>query len=212
MYRPRMVLLILALGFAGCGESPRVERKPLVESTSQPAPTTTGELPPHGMTPPAMPSVDLNNPEVSLGTARLTAPKSWNRKPPKSGFLLAEFSLPRAEGDPADGRLTVSAAGGSIADNVARWRGQFGSKPEKESQGKLEVAGIPVTLVDFSGTYQNQQGMMGPVVEAPNYRMLGAIFELGGQMYFLKAYGPVKTMSAHAGEFQDFVKSLKKAS
>jgi len=124
-------------------------------------------------------------------------------------FILAEFALPRAEGDSADGRLTVSVARGSLKDNIERWRGQFGGKPEKESQETIKVEGIDVTLVDFSGTYQDQMGPFAPGVDRSNYRMLGAIFELGGELHFLKAYGPAKTMEARAPEFRAFVQSLK---
>jgi hypothetical protein len=41
--------------------------------------------------------------------------------------------------------------------------------------------------------------------------MLGAIIDLGEeQLYFLKAYGPAKTLAAHADEFRALLQSLKK--
>jgi len=123
-------------------------------------------------------------------------------------FILAEFALPRAEGDSADGRLTVSVARGSLKDNIERWRGQFGGKPDKESQETIKVEGIDVTLVDFSGTYQDQMGPFAPGVDRSNYRNLGEIFELG-ELHFLKAYEPAQTMEARAPEFRAFVQSLK---
>jgi hypothetical protein len=150
-----------------------------------------------------------SGPEVDLDEVRLTAPSAWVRKAPRVGFIRAEFALPRAEGDPADGRLTVSVAGGSIKENVDRWRLQFAGKPEKEAQETLKVDGIEVTLVDFSGTYSDQMGMSAPAVERSGYRMLGAILDIGGQLCFVKAYGPAKTMAARTAEFRTFMQSLK---
>jgi hypothetical protein len=153
--------------------------------------------------------------QIDLGKIRLAAPKSWQQREPRMpGFILAEFALPKAPGDAEDGRLTVSAAQGGVQGNIDRWRKQFGGKPEKESTEKIEVAGATITLIELSGTYQDQRGGMmmgGETIERPGYRMLGAIIDLGEeQLYFVKAYGPAKTMAAHADEFRSMLRSLKK--
>lgn len=94
----------------------------------------------------AQPAVTENlGPEVVVGAVQLKAPEGWTRKQPRSQFIAAEFALPKAEGDELDGRLTVSLAGGSVADNVKRWRDQFGGKPEKDQQQEQEIAGLRVT-------------------------------------------------------------------
>ena len=149
---------------------------------------------------------------MRLDKLLLQAPESWTRKAPAVDFILAEFALPRAEGDPADGRLTVSSAGGTVDANIDRWRQQFGDKPEKQSREKLEVSGMPVTLVDFSGTFRDQRGPFAPAIESPHYRMLAAIIDAQGQLFFIKCYGPAKTMAARAEQFRQFVRSLKAAS
>ncbi len=206
---------VMAVGFSvmlmgGCQESHSpVVRETRTEPDRDAAPTSE-VMNPH-VRPSAEPAAVPSGPEVELDGARLTAPSAWNRKAPRVEFIRAEFGLPRAEGDPADGRLTVSMAGGSLKDNVDRWRQQFAGKPEKENQETLKVDGIDVTLVDFSGTYNDQMGMFGPSTERPGYRMLGAIFDVGGQLCFIKAYGPAKTMAARAGEFRSFVQSLKES-
>ena len=147
--------------------------------------------------------------EVNLGSLRLTAPEGWLRERPAVSFILAEFRLRCVEGDAADGRLTVSQVGGSVAENVNRWRGQFGGKPQKESQDRVEIAGIEVTVVDFSGTYLDQRGPMAPAIERPEYRLLGAILPIDDQLYFIKCYGPQKTMAEHGDRFEAFVRSLR---
>lgn len=148
-------------------------------------------------------------PLVTLGRVRLTAPDGWARQKPRSEFIQAEFALPRSEGDSADGRLTVSMAGGSVEDNIDRWRGQFSQQLAKESQEQIKVQDVDVSLVDFSGTYNDQRGAFAPLTETPNYRMLGAIIPVDGQLHFIKLYGPEKTIADHAEEFRGFVQSLQ---
>jgi hypothetical protein len=213
MTRGLFAAVVGTLLLSGCGDSPRVERKPLTEPVTE-APKAAmpgGPSAAGGMMHETAAPADVPSNEVNLGKYVLTASKAWTRKQPKIDIILAEFSLPRAEGDPADGRLTVTVAGGSVAENIDRWRKQFGDKPEKESQDKIDVSGVPITLVDFSGTYQGgaMPGMMAAAAELPHYRMLGAIFDLDGQLHFLKCYGPAKTIAARADEFRALVKSLK---
>lgn len=153
--------------------------------------------------------VEAAGPVVTLGRVRLTAPDAWTRNQPRSEFIHAEFALLRSEGDSADGRLTVSTAGGSIEDNVNRWRGQFSKQLDKESQEQIKVQDVEVTLVDYSGTYNDQRGPFAPLAETPNYRMLGAIFPVDGQLHFIKLYGPEKTIADRAEEFRGFVQSLQ---
>ena len=157
----------------------------------------------------AGPSAESLGPEVDLGEVRFKAPSGWVRKQPRSAFIQAEFSLPRVEPDTVDGRLTLAVAGGTVEENVELWRKQFAGKPEKESQAKITVAGVPVTLVDFSGTYTGQRGMMGTAEEGKGYRMLGAILDVGGQLHSVKCYGPQKTVDAHAAEFRSFIQSFQ---
>ncbi len=209
MFRTAVAVGFVVLLFGGCQEShsPAV-REDGTEPEREIAPPSSLPMNPHAGAHREQAAVP-SGPDVDLGEVRLTAPSGWVRKAPRVEFIRAEFALPRVEGDPADGRLTVSVAGGSIKDNVDRWRQQFAGKPEKESQQQLRADGIDVTMVDFSGTYKDQAGMFAPAVERAGYRMLGAIFPLGGQSCFVKAYGPTKTMAARAAEFRTFMESLK---
>lgn len=147
--------------------------------------------------------------EVEVGTYCLTAPDQWVRKKLSSPFLLAEFALPKAEGDTDDGRLTVSTAGGTVESNLARWKGQFGGTPESESQEIIEVDGVKITFVDYAGTFAGQGGPMVPAPPKAGYRMLGAIIPLDDQLYFIKGYGPHQTVAAHAERIRAFIESLQ---
>lgn len=148
--------------------------------------------------------------EVRIDGLTLTAPKGWGRKTPQSTFIQAEFVLARAEGENQDGRLTLSTAGGSVQANIDRWKDQFGGKPEKAHEEKIDVNGIAATLVDFSGDYNDQKGPFAPGVKRSDFRMIGAIIPVGEQLHFVKAVGPKKTIESHAEKIKTFILSAKK--
>jgi hypothetical protein len=202
-----LLFLSFALLLAGCTDTHRPAFQESEGPVSQDSHPNTGPAdfaPDNAAVQPA----DLNSPRVDLGTMHLTAPAGWVRKQPQIGFILAEFTLPGA-GGAADGRLTVTTAGGSIEANVLRWRGQFGDKPDKESREDVEIAGVKVILVDYSGAYSGQAMAFGSPEQQEGFRMIGAIIPLEGRLYFVKAYGPEKTMAAHAEEVRAMVRSLQ---
>ena len=160
--------------------------------------------------PPArLPDMPQAPPAAATAAAALNikAPEDWIQRQPRVSLITAEFALPKAEGDQADGRLTVSTAGGSVEANLERWRGQFDDLKDKPSE-TLEVAGRKVTLVDLSGTFNDQPGPFAPGEKRADYRMLGAIIPMEGDHLFVKAYGPEKTIARHEAAFREFVKSL----
>ena len=169
---------------------------------------------PHGgmqMPPDAADEILENNGKLDLDTIHWTVPKSWIFKTPKSPILQAEYGVPKAEGDKEDGRLTISQARGSVEDNIARWKGQFGKKLDKANEETIDAGGVKIVLVDFTGTFDDSRGMMGPTVTRPDYRMLGAIFQLPNEdgLHFIKCYGPKKTITARADEVKEFLRSIK---
>jgi hypothetical protein len=147
---------------------------------------------------------------VELDKVTLVAPAGWDRREPSSGFVLAEFYLTKAAGDEKDGRLTVSTAGGDLEANIERWRSQFGGKPKAESRRTTQAAGLEITLVDISGDFQDQRGPFAPATTLSGSRMLAAIIPVEGELYFIKAVGPEKTIEAHEEQFVSFVESVKR--
>lgn len=150
--------------------------------------------------------------ELDLDEIRFTAPEGWGRKGAGNAFVAAEFTLPKAEEGGEDGRLTVSFAGGSVEANADRWRGQFGGKPSAESVKELEVDGIKVTMLDFSGEFDDSRGPFARGAKKPGYRMMGAMIPIEeGRMCFVKATGPEETIAANAEKIVTFVYSAKRA-
>jgi hypothetical protein len=150
--------------------------------------------------------------KIAGGAFTLQAPAHWVRKQPTSNIVEHEFALPRAEGDQADGRLTVMAAGGSVEQNIDRWVGQFKAPAGGEIAKKAEkknIGGQEVHLVDLQGTYLDRKGPFAPATEQEAYRMLGAIIVTQGKgQHFIKLYGPVKTIAQEEKSFRAFIDSL----
>jgi len=143
----------------------------------------------------------------------LTTPADWVKKEPRSRIVEYEFEIPKAEGDEFPGRVTVMGAGGGVEANVDRWKGQFksdGGEVKADIQ-KSKVAEQDIYLVDIKGTYIDKPAPFAPTpgVDRPNYRMVGAIIATEGGQYFVKAYGPEKTMEKALPGFKKMVEGLK---
>lgn len=218
MFRALLASLLCLIVVAGCGETQHPVRH---ETVAPAAPGDSGEAdriafsagsdktpalppghPPMSAMQGGMPGMAPAGPQLKVAT-----PEGWNAVQPKSSMIQAEFALPKVEGDESDGRLTVMMAGGSIDANVQRWRGQFTELEDKPVE-EFEVEGNKVTLVDLSGTFNEQRGMMGPVTKQPGYRMLAAIVTMPDGLLFVKGYGPKNTMAKYADDFRAFVESL----
>ena len=76
--------------------------------------------------------------------------------------MVAAKSVPKADGDRQDARLTVSQFGGTVEANIDRWKGQFSKKLDKEEEKLIDVGGVKATLVDLSGTFDDSRGPMTP--------------------------------------------------
>lgn len=156
--------------------------------------------------------------EIKLGDFQLDVPEDWEQQEPKSRIIAYEFSAPAVEGDDADGRMTVMAAGGSVEDNIERWYGQFvqpdGSSTKQRSKvEKVEIAGQEVYLVDISGTFRDMPAPFagGRAVDRPKYRMLAAIIRTDNAQIFVKFYGPRATVTENEKAFRAMIDSLQES-
>src|SRR5579884_3708047 len=85
-----------------------------------------------------------------------SSPPGWRSTPTSSSMRVAQFTLPRAEGDPEDAELVVyyfGGSGGSVEANMQRWVGQMQQPDGKPSAAVARretrhVNGLAVTLLD----------------------------------------------------------------
>jgi hypothetical protein len=143
-------------------------------------------------------------------------PDGWIKETPSSSSRKYQYTLPRVQQDQEDATLVVSyfpGGGGTPQANVDRWIGQFqgkDGKPGTQSNVTHKVShGIPVTIVDASGTYSSSMGPMQASGPKPNYRMLGAIAETKDGPWFVKLTGPEKTVAKWAPSFYAFLESMR---
>jgi hypothetical protein len=148
---------------------------------------------------------------------RFTPPDGWISERPTSAMRKGQYRLPRAEGDAEDAELVVfyfEGQGGSVQANIDRWIGQFekpagGSAAEGAKVTKRQSHGIPVTLVDCSGTYTGGGGPMSAGPAKPNYRMLAAVAETPSGPWFFKLTGPARTVARWESSFSRFLDTIQ---
>lgn len=122
-------------------------------------------------------------------------PPTW-REIAATGMRAAAFEIVE-QGQRAE--VTVISAGGSLLDNVNRWRGQVGlaaiSQDELDRLVRpIEVDGTTATSVDLQG---------------PQQRILGVILLRSGETWFIKMQGPVELVEREKAAFESFVRSVK---
>jgi hypothetical protein len=127
----------------------------------------------------------------------------------------AEYSVPRAAGDPEDGECTVftfgPGQGGSADDNIERWVKQLEPTTAGPSRTTRTVNGMTVSRVDVSGTFTPMQMPGGPPSHGPHtgWRLLGVVVEAPGGAWFFKVTGPDATVKAAAKELDALVDSAR---
>jgi hypothetical protein len=152
----------------------------------------------------------------SAAGVRWTAPASWKAEGPRP-MRAATYSIATAPGDSGIAECVVNyfgpGQGGGVEANVERWRGQVlgaDGKPAPAKVDKKTVRGIPITMVDASGTYTGMGGpMSGGSKPAAGYRLIGAIAEGPGGNVFFKLTGPAKTIAAHQKSFEQLLESIQ---
>ena len=148
------------------------------------------------------------------------APAGWRSQTPSSSMRVAEFVLPRADGDKADATLTLyffgRNSGGSVQANLDRWIGQMtqpdgrASREVARTETKKSRAGLPLTVVDVAGTYVAEvtPGSTERFNE-PNFRLIAAVVETPGGAYYVKAIGPSATLGRWQPALTAFLDSLR---
>jgi len=147
------------------------------------------------------------------------APKDWISKPPASAMRVAEFSLPKATGDPEDASLTIyffgAGQGGNVQANIDRWVSQMVQPDGKPSAqvaktSKLTANGLTITLVDVSGTYVAEVTPgSAERLNKPGFRQRAAVIETAEGPYFIKLVGPAATVAKWDESFMTFLRSVK---
>jgi hypothetical protein len=200
-----LFFLSLVLGL-GCSTQPETARTPATHDApaASPQPVSTAA------------ESSSSTVEKSFGPIKAKVPAEWTEQTPSSSMRKAQYAVPKIAGDGEDGELAVfyfgPGQGGSVEANIERWIGQISqpdgsSSKDKAKTNKKEIGGMPVTLVDVSGTYS--AGMMSNAPPRQGYRMLAAVAETTEGPWFFKLTGPEKTIAKWSSGFDQFITSFK---
>jgi hypothetical protein len=159
----------------------------------------------------------------ATGELHYMVPEGWQEEKPTSNMRVAQYKLPKAEGDGADAELVLyyfgQGQGGSAQANIDRWLNQMqqpDGSPSKEKAKieKITVNSMPVTTVDVLGKYNG--GMASPgaspsatPADMSNYRMRAAIIETPKGSYFVKLTGPQATVNRWDQAYNAYIKSFE---
>jgi len=155
----------------------------------------------------------------STGELRFKAPEGWGSEKTSSSMRVAQYKLPRIEGDKDDGSLVLyyfgASQGGSAQANIDRWIGQMqqpdgSSSKDKAKTETMTVNGLKVTTVDVIGTYTAEMAPgSGSFHNDENYRLRAAVIETPKGNYFVKLAGPAKTITRWDQAYSDYLKSFE---
>src|SRR5438093_572464 len=104
---------------------------------------------------------------VELGGLKSDAPAAWKESASTSPMRVKQFAVP---GKAGDAEVVIfffgQGQGGSVEDNLARWKKQFeppAGKTEAPSKTEtLKLAATSATLLEISGTYLFKARPMEP--------------------------------------------------
>jgi hypothetical protein len=197
-FRMPLAITLTAL-VAACNKTPEPELR------SEPKPSASSAAPSGAA------SMIPTEPTAKAGPSDVTfeAPEGWSKADNPSPMRKATYRIPKAKGDPEDGELSVSQAGGSVEANLKRWTGQFEARTKTE-RTERQIGPLKVTVVELSGTFTGG-GMPGaaPASPKPGWSMLAAIVETTPGLTFFKLTGPAPTVTAAKGDFDKLVGSMK---
>ena len=149
---------------------------------------------------------DAPTKKVKVGDITLVVPITWKQQPPVNRLRLAQFEIPVSGNDKEPAELSVFnfGAGGTVDQQVDRWKGQFLPANRKFSmeRGKIELG--EYVLVNLAGTYKKPTGppVLRKTKSMPGAEMLVAMIRTENGTYFLKLVGLKATVSATAADFR----------
>jgi hypothetical protein len=160
-----------------------------------------------------------NTSQSASGELNFKAPDGWTTEKPTSSMRVAQYKLPKAEGDKDDATLVLyyfgANGGGGTQANIDRWIGQMQQPDGSDSKSKaktesMTVNGLKVSTVDVTGIYTAEMTPGSKTFHNDaDYRLRAAVIETPKGNYFVKLAGPMKTIARWDKEYNDYLKSFE---
>jgi hypothetical protein len=165
---------------------------------------TMGRPPFAGMSHPPIAPVAGAAPVASAAPARLkyTLPANWTEGGELERAGIRREAVFQVSDGGRSAEVTATIAGGSVKDNIDRWRGQIGLAPltddEFNNQRTLLIGGSPGIFVDLAGDGRGD-----------HQAILGAVVPRGREQWFFKMTGPADVVGRQKSAFEAFLKSVR---
>jgi hypothetical protein len=117
-------------------------------------------------------------------------PEGWAKGQPGS----LQFAVFKVDADGKSVEISVAKAGGSLEENINRWRGQVGAAAGEGESRPINVDGHDATFVELTG---------------PRETILGVIVPRGGTNWFFKHKGDPELAARERSRFDEFVQSVQ---
>jgi hypothetical protein len=158
----------------------------------------------------ALPAQQTPEP-VKVGSFSFVLPDGWKSVMPSSPMRKAQVEVTQGS---AKAEVTFfqfgAGQGGSTADNLARWFGQFPGSEQKRTTENVQVGPVKITFATTEGTFSS--GMPGgPTTPIPGYALCGAIMENSEGSVFIKMTGPEAVVKASTEAFKKMVSDAAKS-
>jgi hypothetical protein len=157
--------------------------------------------------------------EVEIAGMKSKTPDSWKEERTTSEMRLAQFKVPKADGDSEDAELIIfyfKGGSGSAEQNMARQLAKFkpaeGKEKVEAKVDKIKVGKIEAPIQDITGTYLKKDRPFDPAakaVEKTNFRQLYVPLVTDNGDYYPTLVGPAKTIEKHKKDFEEFLKNFK---
>jgi hypothetical protein len=156
---------------------------------------------------------------TQTGELRFRAPSEWVKEKPSSNVRLAQYKLPKADGDNEDASLVLyffgSNQGGSVQANLERWTNQIAQPGDSSTRSRAKtetftINELKVTTIDLSGTYVAETAPgSNERHNDPDYRLRAAVIETPKGPHYVKLVGPAKTVGRWEKAFDSYLQSFE---
>jgi len=149
---------------------------------------------------------------------RFDAPPEWISEESGSPIRVAQFTLPKVEGDAEDAELVLfyfGGEGGTVESNLERWTNQMLQPDGRQSTEvatttSFEIAQLPITVLDVPGIFSAEvRPGSGMRYHKPGFRLKAAVIETLAGPYFFKLTGPEQTVLHWDAAFTSLLESIR---
>lgn len=134
--------------------------------------------------------------QVKVKDVVFKIPEGWKEEEPTSRMRAAQFAIPQAKGDTVKTELAVFVmpGGGSFAQNLPRWTGEFKSETLKVKAHTGECPQGEYTVTELTGTHVGSSFAPRPEPLENGAMVTLILLKEGRAPYYLKMTGPAKTV------------------